>query len=68
MNTASRLISYADLKPTTGISYSRDHLRRLVKAGSFPKPVNLSSARIAWREADIQEWISARAPQSTVSE
>lgn len=63
MNTASRLICFADLKPVTGIGYSRDHLRRLVKAGAFPKPVNLSSARIAWREADVQEWISARAGQ-----
>lgn len=68
MNTANRLISFAELKPFTGIGYSRDHLRRLVKAGAFPKPVNLSSARIAWREADVQEWIAMRASQLEVTE
>lgn len=56
-----KLICYHDLRPKKGIPYSRDHLRRLVKAGLFPKPVSLSSARIAWREQDVQDWIAERA-------
>ena len=56
-----KLISFSDLKPYKGIGYSRDHLRRMVKEGRFPRPMNLSSARIAWQEAEVDAWIEAKA-------
>jgi prophage regulatory protein len=43
-----------------GVPYSRDHLRRLTKAGKFPKPFQLSEGRIAWRESDVDEWLETR--------
>jgi prophage regulatory protein len=50
---------YNDLKER-GIPYSEEHLRRLAKAGQFPKPVKLSdagvNARKAWVAAEIFEW------------
>lgn len=35
-------------------------LWRLIKAGSFPKPVRLSSKVVAWRASDITAWLAAR--------
>lgn len=31
-----------------------------VKAGTFPAPVRLSARCVAWREEDIDKWISER--------
>jgi len=55
-----KLIDFKRLGPTKGISYSRDHLRRKVKAGEFPKPIPVSDRRIAWIETEIDDWLSAR--------
>lgn len=55
-----RLISFERLRPEKGIDYSRDHLRRKVAAGEFPKPISVSSARIAWIEEEIDRWLAER--------
>lgn len=34
---------------------------RLERAGQFPKSIRLSPGAIAWRESDIEGWITARA-------
>lgn len=36
-------------------------LQRLDGEMAFPKPIRLSPGRVAWREADVQAWIEARA-------
>ncbi len=56
-----RVIGYDQLKPEKGIPYTRDHLRRLVKAGRFPKPIRLGESRIAWIESEVDEYLKARA-------
>jgi prophage regulatory protein len=53
------LITFDQLRDR-GVPYSRDHLRRLTKAGKFPAPFQLSVGRIAWREADVDQWIESR--------
>jgi Prophage CP4-57 regulatory protein (AlpA) len=55
-----KLIPFDRLKPDKGINYCRDHIRRKVKAGEFPKPIELSDRRIAWREDEIDEWLASR--------
>jgi prophage regulatory protein len=60
---ALKLISYERLKPEKGIEYCRDHLRRKVRAGEFPKPIPVSDRRIAWIEAEVDEWLAARAAE-----
>jgi prophage regulatory protein len=55
-----KLIDFKDLYPVKGISYSRDHLRRKVKAGEFPKPLQLSPRRIAWIESEVDEHLAAK--------
>lgn len=59
MSASQRLITFAELNAQKGIAYSRDHLRRLTKSGLFPAPKAVSSARIAWVEADVDEWLKA---------
>ena len=56
-----KLIDFRSLGPAKGINYSRDHLRRKCKAGEFPKPILLSGHRIAWIEAEVDEWLADRA-------
>ena len=59
-----RLISYNQLKLKFGDGfYSRDHLRRKCKADEFPKPISLSEKRIAWDEAEVDDWLAAKASE-----
>ena len=55
-----KLITFDQLAPDKGIPYCRDHLRRKVKAGEFPKPIALSDSRIAWREDEVDDWLASR--------
>jgi len=54
------LILFKDLRLQKNIPYCRDHMRRLSKAGLFPKPVALSNRRIAFIESEIDAWIAAK--------
>jgi prophage regulatory protein len=55
-----KLLSMADLRLLKGVSYSRAHLFRLIRAGRFPKPIKLGENRNAFVEAEIDQWIEAR--------
>jgi prophage regulatory protein len=52
-------LSYRDLR-SKGINFSRVHVRRLVQAGRFPKPVKLGEKDNSWIEAEIDDWVSGR--------
>lgn len=54
----SKLLVYDDLA-AYGIHYHRDTLRRRVRAGTFPAPVELSGGRVAWRIGDIRAWVNS---------
>lgn len=36
-------------------------LQRLEGPRAFPKPIQLSPGRVAWRESDIASWVEAQA-------
>jgi len=57
-----KFVRYSDLGPQKGITYTRVHLRRLIKAGRFPIPRQLSAGRIGFVEEEIDEWIASRPP------
>jgi hypothetical protein len=61
-----KLIPFERLGSDKGIYYSRDYLRDLVENCEFPEPIPVSSRRIAWLEAEIDEWIERRAAQRAV--
>lgn len=53
----------AVLKITT---FSESTLWRMVKAGTFPKPVVLSKRRVGWRESEVLGWANRlEAPDGT---
>jgi len=56
-----RLITFNRFKPDKGLDYCRVQIMRKVKAGEFPPPVPLSDRRIAWVEAEVDDWIAKRA-------
>ena len=53
---ASRLIPHEDLK-FKGIPYSKPHLWRLEKKGTFPKRVPVGSSRYGYVEAEIDDYV-----------
>jgi Prophage CP4-57 regulatory protein (AlpA) len=48
-----RAIAYERLAPEKGIPHGLDHLRRLWKAGKFPKPIQLFGRKLVWDEEEI---------------
>jgi predicted DNA-binding transcriptional regulator AlpA len=63
-----RLLTFTDLKQQKGIPYCRDHLRRKVNAGEFPKPVSIGPAshprrRVAWVEEEVDAYLEEIAAQ-----
>ncbi len=63
-----RIIHYSELGPTKGVKYSREHLMRKVKLGEFPAPIELSTKRVAWVEAEIDAWIEAAVAKRDAAE
>ena len=57
------LLYWTDL-PRKGIRYHHNHIRRMWEAGKFPQPFKLSERRLAWREADIDQWILDKIAES----
>ena len=53
-------VTYPDLARQHGITYTREHINRLINRGEFPASVQLSANRIAWRLADIEAWKASR--------
>lgn len=46
-------------------SYSSEHVRRLVRAGLFPKPIELNAStrgwsRKAWLQSEVDAWLACR--------
>ena len=42
------------------VPYSRAHLYRLEDQGEFPKRKRIGVNRIAWKRAEVEEWLSTR--------
>jgi prophage regulatory protein len=51
-----RMLSIPDLHDR-GIKFSRQHLRRLVASGKFPKPVKIGENTNAWPESEIDAYL-----------
>ena len=45
-----------DVSEFTGIS--KPTIYRLMKSGDFPRPMQLSTNRVAWRKSDVMNWLS----------
>jgi prophage regulatory protein len=58
-----RVLSYPELRSVKGIRFSRQWIAKLIQAGKFPAPINLSSATKAFIESEIDEWLRDRAAE-----
>ena len=56
-----KLITYDELKAKKGIPLSRMQLWRLEKDGLFPARIRFTHQRMGWLEAEIDEWLKAKA-------
>lgn len=60
MNTIEnvRLIRRKEVQVKTGLGASS--IYAMMKQGKFPKAISISERRVAWVEADVNQWISER--------
>ncbi|HEV7275234.1 MAG TPA: AlpA family phage regulatory protein [Devosiaceae bacterium] len=61
-----RVVSLGELHERFGVPYTRQHLHRRMRDGTFPKAVKLGAgkfARRAWFEDDILEWLDRQAAE-----
>jgi prophage regulatory protein len=56
-----RILLWPEVKERTGLS--RTTVWREVRAQRFPEPVALTTHRVGWLEAEVQNWIAARRPK-----
>lgn len=42
------------------VIYSRSQLYRMIKAGSFPRPIRLGPGRVGWRQSAVTAWLNER--------
>ena len=57
----TRILREREVKHLTGLS--RVTRWRLEKRGEFPKKVKLTERCVGWPEAEIMEWLTARAEE-----
>lgn len=61
--TPGKLLRLPAVEDRTGLRKSSVYAG--MAAGTFPPCVRLGARAVAWREADIQRWISERTPRGT---
>ncbi|MBI3789930.1 MAG: AlpA family phage regulatory protein [Gemmatimonadetes bacterium] len=54
----ARLLRLAEVQQITALGRSTLYAR--VRLGTFPKPIPLGAARVAWIEDEVQAWIGAQ--------
>lgn len=57
-HAVSRLIGVRDVLELT--SFSRGTLYRLIRDNRFPVPLQIGKRRVAWREAQVRDWIESQ--------
>ena len=58
-----KFLTYRELKLIKGIPYCRVHLRRMMRAGTFPQAVQLGPNSAAWVEEEVDRWSEERASE-----
>jgi prophage regulatory protein len=54
------LLEYSELRAKKGISFSKQHIWRLMKRGIFPRAIKPGLKENTWVEAEIDAYIEAR--------
>ena len=53
-----RLLKEAQVRDLTTLS--RITRWRMIRSGTFPKPIKISTGRIAWRESEVLTWLASK--------
>ena len=53
-----RIMRLPEIRSTVGLSKSQIHL--MIRAGEFPRPLQLGRRAVGWRESQITEWLESR--------
>jgi prophage regulatory protein len=61
----AQLVSSPDRCGFSILPFSAATLWRMVKAGTFPKPVKVTGSITAWRAADVRRWLREHAREVT---
>lgn len=61
---APSYIDWVEVRRRTTLS--RTTIWRLERQGQFPKHINLSPGRIAWKASDVEAWMAAREREAGV--
>jgi predicted DNA-binding transcriptional regulator AlpA len=56
-------VMYDELKAAIGTTWSRAHLRLLIKQGRFPAPYVIGTRRIGWKYDDLVDWSRHHRPR-----
>jgi len=57
-NNTSRLIRRWHVQSMIGLSTSQ--IYKMMAEGTFPEPVRLTKRSVAWREAEVVDWMASR--------
>lgn len=60
--TGPRLLRRPEVESRVGLK--RSTIYRLMDAGEFPRPVQITRVAVGWVEAEIDEWITRRVAAS----
>ena len=55
----SQLLTLAEVLKITSVS--RSTIYRLMALGTFPAPLNISTQRVGWDKAEVEQWMRDRA-------
>lgn len=55
---AHRMLNEVQVRTLTTLS--RASRWRMARCGEFPKPIKISTGRIAWRESEVLTWLASK--------
>ncbi len=55
---AHRMLNEVQVRALTTLS--RASRWRMARLGTFPKPIKISTGRVAWRESEVLTWLTSK--------
>lgn len=61
MDPDDRLLTMRELGPL--VPYHKVTIYKMIREGTFPKPIRLGPNRVAWPRSEVVAWIAERAAE-----
>ena len=59
MDNPQQVLRFPDVRAR--VCLSKPTVYRMIARGEFPRPIKLTTRAVAWRVADIDQWLASRA-------